>query len=247
MLFDNIKDILKHTNSLSFLEMVKLTGTENGTTVESISSDKSIVMFGKLDNEITELKDNSIGLSRMGILAGYVSFPMFADKNATVKITTQSRNGAEVPAEISFDSGAGHQSNYRFMSKEIVDEQIKMPKFKGANYDLTYEPTQKNLSDLAYFSSILSSYESTFSTVCKDNKLYFSIGSSSSDRALVPIADNVTCKISPNWKWPLSSILSILKLSVTEKCSMFISNQGLLKIELTSGLGTYEYYIPAKS
>lgn len=247
MIFDNVKDILKHTNNLSFLEMVKLSGTDAGTTVESISTDKSIVMFGKLNNEIEDLKDNSIGLSRMGILSGYVSFPAFSEKDASVKIVKQPRNGADVPAEITFDSGHGHQSNYRFMSKEIVDEQIKMPVFKGANYDLEYEPTQKNLQDLTYFSGILSSYESTFSTVCKDSKLYFSIGSSSSDRALVPIADNVTCKISTNWKWPLSSILSILKLSGTEKCTMFISNQGLLKIELVSGLGTYTYYIPAKA
>jgi hypothetical protein len=28
MIFDNIKDILKHTNSLSFLEKVKLSGTD---------------------------------------------------------------------------------------------------------------------------------------------------------------------------------------------------------------------------
>jgi hypothetical protein len=138
-----------------------------------------------------------------------------------LRLYKQTRNGTDVPSEIAFDSGHGHQSNYRFMSKEIVDQQIQIPVFKGATYDLEYEPTQKNLQDLTYFSGILSSYESSFSTVCKDNKLYFSIGSNSSDRALVPIADKVTCKISSNWKWPLSSILAILKLSGTEKCTMF--------------------------
>lgn len=247
MLYDNLKDMVKHTYSLGFIEAIKISGSDTGTRIDAIANDKTVVMYGKLSDEIVELKDQVIGFSRMAVLKGMLEFPSFASDTSKITLVHQKRNGLEIPAEISFDSGSGHVANYRFMSREATEEQVKVPPFKGAIWNVTVTPTKKNLTDLAYFNSVLGSYEPTFDVVTANGNLQFNIGSSGSDRSTVPIATNITGSMSHVWSWPLVQVLSILKLGDASKCSMSFSDQGAMKIEIDSGVGQYQYILPAKS
>ena len=247
MIYDSLKDVLKHTHGLGFLDTVKLVGTDKGVTVESLAEDRSVVLRGSLNNSINGLEDETIGLTRMSVLNGYINFSPFAEDDAEISIKSSERNGEEVPSELSFKSAEGHKASYRFMAREVVEENVQIPPFKGAEWDIVYKPTAKNLTDLAYFSNILGSYEPTFSIHVEEGNMSLAIGSSSSDRSLVPFATGIDAEsFNSGWKWPLTCVLSILKLGANADSTMYLSSVGALRIEIDSGLGTYEYILPAR-
>ena len=247
ILYDNLKDLLKHTQELGFIEKAKITGTKTSTTIEAITEEKSVVFTGTLKTPIEELADHTVGLSRMAVLKGYVNFPPFGEDSATISIETVSRNNEEFPSEIQFASTSGHNAHYRFMSREIAEDQIQVPKFKGAAWDVEYVPTQKNLKDLQYFSGILSGYEPTFGVNVSNNTLSLSIGTGPTDKSMIPFGEVGQGSISGNWRWPLSEFIAILRLSSNSECRLHISNKGVLKLVINSGLGNYEYILPART
>lgn len=247
MLYDNLKDVIKHTFGLGFIDATKLVGENSETRVEAIAEDKSVVMYGKLKSEIADIDNETIGFARMAVLKGMLDFPPFGEDAATITIETQSRAGVEIPSEIAFKSTEGHKANYRFMGKEATNESIKVPPFKGATWDVVVEPTKKNLKDLSYFSSVLGAYEPVFTVVTSGSNLEFHIGAGGSDRSIVPVASDITGALSHQWSWPLSQVLAILKLSDASVCTMSFSDMGAMKINVDSGLGSYEYVLPARS
>jgi hypothetical protein len=242
---DSLKDIIKYTHGLGFINMVKLIGDNTTTKVEAIDDDKTVVLYGTLYQPIAEL-EATIGLSRIAVLKGYLEYAPFECDKSKLAIITQERAGVEVPVELSFDSGAKHVANYRFMSEDMANEQIKVPPFRGVKWNVSITPSKATIRDLVYFNSILGSFESTFTVSTKDDTLYFSIGSGPTDRSTIPFATNITGSMAHQWSWPLAQVISILKLSDAAECTMSFSDQGALRIELDSGVGKYEYILPAR-
>jgi len=244
---DIFKDILKHTHSLGIFEMVKVTGTLDETVLESVDPEKTVIFKGKLKNPVPDFIDSTVGLSRMGVLDGSLKYPGFDDDNATVSIIKQDRNGTEVPVEIEFKSPDGTDAHYRFMLADVINQQLKAIKFKGAEFDIEFTPTPKNLKDLTYWNSVLGAYEQNFSPKTDGTNLYFHIGDGVSDRTKVHISDSIEGSVTQDWKWPLDIVLRILRLGDNGIATLSINNQGLLQIVVDSGLGEYTYLLPAKS
>ena len=244
---DILKDVLKHTHGLGIFEMVKITGDVEKTTVETVDADKTVIFKGETHNPYPEFVDATVGLSRMQVLDGYLKYPGFDGDGSDVKVNTQERNGETVPVEVEFTSADGNDAHYRFMLADVINQQLKSIKFKGAEFDINIVPTAKNLKDLGYFNTILSSYEAMFSPTTDGTQLYFNIGDGISDRAKVLVSDNIEGVISKDWKWPLDVVLRILRLGNSGNCVLSINDQGLLQIKVDSGLGVYTYLLPAKS
>lgn len=245
MIIDSFMDILKHTHGLGFIELVKLTGDDKSVTIEAMDPDKSVVVNGTLNTPIDKL-EGTIGLSRLSVLSGYINYPPFSSDNANSGIVKHKVH--DTPFEIKFDSKAGHVSHYRFMAESVANDQIKVPPFKGATWNVEIEPTKRGLRDLATMNGILGSFESVFSVQTVNNNLEFSIGAAGSDRTKLVFAEDVQGVLAHTWSWPLSQVLSILKLQDTSKsCKMSFSDQGALKIEIDSEMGTYQYILPARS
>ncbi len=245
MLLDSLKDIVKHTNSLGFIEMVKVVGSTADAKIEAIDADKTVIVFGSMYQPITGI-DTTVGLSRIAILKGYMDFPLFSAPTAKVDIVSELRGTVNVPVEVKFDSGVGHTANYRFMSEAMVNEQIKVPPFKGATWNVTVSPEKKKIAELAYFQGVLGGFEKRFVVSVNKGTLNFNVGSGPTDRTIVPFADNVTGTLTHQWSWPLSQVLGILKLSETaSSTTMKFSDMGALMIEVDSGIGKYQYILPA--
>ena len=230
MIKDIFKDVLRHTHALGFIEMVKITGTTEGTEIEAMDADKTVILKGKLHNPVADFVDQTVGLSRMSVLDGYLKFPGFGDEGSNVEVKTQERNGNDIPVEISFSSAEGHTGSYRFMLA-----------------DVSIQPTQKNLKDLGYFNGVLGGFEPVFSPSTKDGALFFSIGEGAGDKSKLPINNNVEGELSGNWKWEIDKALSILRLSDSANCTVSFANAGAMQIVIDSGLGEYTYILPAKS
>ena len=248
MLSEVLTDILAQTHGLGFMEMMKIDSSATETTIAAINDDKSVVAYGTLNSPLTEL-DGVVGLSRMAVLQGYLKFEHFNGPNSTIEIKTTQRDGADVPTEISFSGPGGHASSYRFMHKDVVEEQVKVPNFKGAAWDVVITATDDLLKDLSYFNGILGAFEATFTAKTDANgDLNFYIGSGPTDRATVPVAKNVNGTLTGNLTWPLVETLAILKLaSKATDCIISFSNKGVLKIEMETAIGSYEYLLPARS
>ena len=58
-------------------------------------------------------------------------------------------------------------------------------------------------------------------------------------------ANNIEGKLTEGWSWPLNQVLSILKLGMSGICVVQISDQGALQIIIDSGIGAYNYILPA--
>jgi len=245
MLLDSFKDIVKHTAGLGFIDMVKLVGTKTDAKVEAIDADKTVVIFGSMYQPIEGI-DTTVGLSQIAVLKGYMDFPLFSGDKSSTTIVTELRNGVTVPTEVKFDSGLGHLSNYRFMSETMVNEQIKVPPFKGATWNITITPEKKNITNLSYFQGVLGGFEKRFVVSVDKGVLNFNVGDGPTNRTTVPFAENVTGTMKHQWSWPLTQVLSILKLSETASTTtMNFSDMGALKIDIDSGIGKYSYILPA--
>tara|TARA_B100000929_G_scaffold290219_1_gene283101 strand:+ start:876 stop:1622 length:747 start_codon:yes stop_codon:yes gene_type:complete len=247
MVFNILSDIVKHTHALGFIDAVKVTGHEDSVTVEAMEENRAVVLTGTLNTPIDNLQ-GTVGLSRMGVLAGYLGFDRFNSKDATVQIETRERGGAEVPAEVTFDSGSGHSGQYRFMAAEVAEEQIQVPPFKGAEWKVTVEPTNAGVTDLTTMNNILGSYEDSFIAKTNNGNLEFHIGSGSTDRSSITFAKNVEGTLTHAWRFPIANFLAIMKLhKSSESTRVSFSDAGALKIEVNSGIGTYTYILPARA
>ncbi len=244
---DTMKDILRHTHDLGVFEMVKIKGTAESTEVETVDADKTVIFKGELNNPVVDFVDATVGLSRMGVLKGYLQYPDFENENATVRVVTQDRNGESVPTEVEFISENGTDAHYRFMLADVINQQLKDIKFKGAEFDVDIEPSQKMMKDLTYFNTILAAYEANFMPKTEDGALYFHVGDGGSDRTKILINNNVEGEINTDWKWPLDVVLKILRLGDNSSLVMSFNNQGLLQIKVDSGMGVYTYLLPARS
>jgi len=242
MLLDALKDIVKHTSSLGFIEMVKLIGTPADLKIETMDADKSVIIYGSMYQPEAGI-ESTIGLSRLAVLKGYIGLH---DESA-VSIITETRSGSVVPTELLFDDGKDSLANYRFVSETMINEQIKVPVFKGASWDVVFAPTKLAITKLSDNYGILGGFEKRF-IVSVDAKgtVKFNIGSGPTDRVSVPFATGVTGTLKHQWTYPLSQVLAVLKLTDTASTStMHFSDSGALKIEIDSGIGKYTYILPA--
>lgn len=241
MLLDSIKDIIKHTASLGFIEMVKINGTVTTTKLETKDVDNTVIIFGEMYQPIKGI-DATLGLSRLPVLKGYIGM----HENSDVTIITEVRGTVSVPTEIVFDNKDGFVSNYRFMSESMINEQIKVPPFKGATWDVVTVPSKSSITLLNDNFGVLGSFEKRFTATVDKDTLKFNIGTGPTDRTVVPFAKNVTGSLKHQWSFPLTQVLAILKLTDSAaSCSMSFSDQGALKIDIDSGIGKYSYIVPA--
>jgi len=246
MLSEVLTDVLAQTHGLGFIEMMKIDSDSAGTKIAAIDDAKTVVIYGTLNSPMTEL-DGVVGLSRMAVLQGYLKFPPFTSGASTIEIKTTQRDGVDVPTEVSFSSDDGHESSYRFMHKDVVEEQIKVPSFNGATWDVVIKNTDDLMKDLSYFNGVLGAFEPVFTAKTDGTDLNFYIGSGATDRATVPVAKGVNGTLT-GATWPLVEVLAILKLAAkSDDCTLSFSNKGVLKIEMETGLGKYEYLLPARA
>jgi hypothetical protein len=238
MLLDQFKDIVKHTHQLGFIEMVKVVGTGTEAKIEAIDADKTVVVYGDMYQPIKDI-ESTVGLSRMAQLKGFINL----HDGSVVSVISENRGGVDLPVELKFDNGEGEVAVYRFMSEAMANEQVKVPPFKGATWNVTVKPEKKKIDRLSAYDGILTDTRFVVST--DKDTLFFAIGSGPTDRSTIPFATGITGAMKHQWSWPLTQVLSILKLNDTSEVTMHFSDMGAMKIDVDSGIGKYSYILPA--
>ena len=240
---DHLLDIVKNTQGLGIIELVKISGTATETAIEALAEDRSVIVQAKLNTPVAEFI-GTFGMPNLGKLSTILGIPEYKE-NAKISITTQDRNGATVPVGLHFENAAGDFKNdYRFMSQEIVNDKLKTVKMRAVTWNVEFEPTVANIQRLKFQASA-NSEENNFTAKTNNGNLELSFGDHSSHAGNFVFQQGVTGTLTKGWAWPVKAVISILDLPGDKKFS--ISDEGAAQITVNSGLATYNYILPAQS
>jgi hypothetical protein len=240
---DILKDIVAHTHSLGFLPLVKITGTDSETVIESMAEDRSVIVSAKTTAPVHQF-DGVFGMPNLDKLKLHLNCEEYKE-NAKIEVVKAERNGNTVPTGLHFENSAGDfQNDYRFMNTEIINEKLKTVKFKGAKWDIEFEPTVTSIMRLK-FQAQAHTEETVFQVRTEDGNLIFFFGDASTHAGSFVFEANVSGKLKQVWAWPVQQVMSILNLSGNK--TMKIADAGALQITVDSGMAVYDYILPAQS
>ena len=238
---DSLKDLIDHTLGLGTIELIKVTGTDTETAINAVAENKSVIISGIFKDPIADFI-GVFGMPNLNKLKTIIGFDDYDEKSKINVIRTQ-RDGVDVPSTIHFETKTGDFINdYRLMLKSVVDEKVKSVSFKGAKWNVEFEPTIAGIQRLKKQSQANSEEEHfVFKTDGSDLKVYF--GDASTHSGNFVFNTPVTGTLAGIHKWPVKEFLAIMDLVGDKKVK--ISEQGATEITVDSGIATYVYLLPA--
>lgn len=235
---DYLQDMIAHTSALGFIDLIKVTGTDQETKINASSEKQTVMITGTFKNASPDFI-GTFGMPNLGKLKTILSFDEYGDDS---KISVV-RNAASLPECVHFESKNGDFVNdYRLMSKEIADDQVKIFAYKGKDWDVEFVPSVESILRLKKQSQVHSE-EETFATRIANGNLYFDFGDVSTHNGNFVFQSGVTGTLSKKLKWPVTHVISILNLPGDKVFR--INGAGALEITVDSGLANYSYLLPA--
>ena len=242
---DILQDIVSHTQNLGFLTTVKITGTDKGTTINSMADDRSVIMEAETAAPYPDMI-GVFGMPQLNKLKYLLDGAEYKD-DAKITVTTADRNGETLPVGLHFENKDGDFKNdYRFMLTEVINEKMKTVKFRGVKWDVELEPSVASVQRFNFQAGAHNEHP-TFLAKTDNGNLKFIFGDASTHAGEFIFAMGINGKLDRGWTWPVMPILSILKIADVNNTKMSLSNEGAIQITLDSGLATYKYIIPAQA
>ena len=237
---DYLLDIVSHTHDLGCIDLVKVIGDDRTTMVHGVAEDKTVVMQANFRDPVPEFV-GTFGMPNIAKLKILLNLQEYRE-DARLSITSKD-TGA--PDGVLFENATGDfRNNYRFMSSQLVDARLKVPKFLGVNWDIEFEPAVAAIMRLR-MQAQANAEEPTFQVKTENNQLKFSFGDHSTHAGVFVFQDGVTGQLKRSWSYPVAQINAIL--SLTGDKVMKISDSGAAEITVDSGLAVYSYIILAQT
>jgi len=239
---DFLRDVVQHTQSLGGIGSIRITGSDTETKVDTVTDDNSVIVKAKLRESMPEFT-GAVGLPNLAKLNTILNISEYRDE-ATVSITTETRNGVTEPSGVLFVNQAGDFRNeYRLMSASVINEKLKTVEFKrDPNWTISFAPAANSIQRLKFQASA-NSDEDCFTAEVDGGNLKFYFGQVSSHAGDFVFQSGVTGSIKRTWRWPVAAMINILSLP-GDKIMKF-SDDGVAQIVVDSGIAVYDYYIPA--
>lgn len=242
-IYSVLKDIVSHTQTLGFLNMLKITPDKDTTVIESITDDRTVILKANTHSKIEEFLD-TFGMPDLHKLAFHLKNPEYSE-NAKITVETGVRNGETIPTHIHFENANGDFHNdYRFMEKSIIEEKLKSVKSKIAKWDVVFEPSIAAIQRLKLMSGSLDQDDKLFQVVTEDGNLNFYFGDLNTHAGKFTFFHGVDGNLKNKWAWPVDVVRRILDLDGDKTVS--ITDQGAMMISVDSGLAKYDFILPAQ-
>ena len=240
---DNLQDLIQHTHGLGIINLIKIVGTDKETLVSAVSEDKTVIVSGKTNDVITEFS-GTFGMPNLSKLKTILSFDDY-DENAIITVEKKNEDGVDYPESIHFETKNGDFVNeYRFMSKSVVEGQVRNVTFKGVTWNIEFKPS---VAGIMRFKKQVSAHSEELNFTLKtdngDLKIYF--GDHSTHSGNFVFQSGIKGTLSKKWMWPVKVFQAILDLP--GDMTVRISDQGAAEVIVDSGLATYSYLIPAQA
>ena len=240
---DILKDLVAHTHSLGFIDLVKITGTNDSTTIEALAENRSVIVQAETHNPVIEFK-GTFGLPNINKLDLHLKNPEYKE-NAKIDVVWEKRNGEDRPTMIHFENATGDFKNdYKLMGTELINEKLKTVKFKGANWQVEFEPSVTSIARMK-LQAAAHSEETVFLVKTENDFLNIFFGDASTHEGSFTFQMGITGKLRQNWSYPISQVISILNLD-GDKTVKF-SDDGVVLVTVDSGITKYNYFIPAQT
>ena len=237
---DYLQDIVQHTHSLGFIDLVKITGTDAITSIDAVSEDRIAIIQAQFHNPVPEFI-GTFGMPNLGKLKTILDIPEYKE-DATIDITQKNTGD---PDGISFKNKSGDFKNdYRLMTANVVTDKLKTVKFKGVKWGVEIEPTVAAIQRMRFMAQA-NAEETTFIAKVENGNLVFYFGDHSSHAGNFVFAHDVAGSLTKAWNWPVGAVISILSLP-GDKMIRF-SDEGAAQITVDSGLAVYNYILPAQT
>lgn len=240
---DILQDLVAHTHALGFIPLVKISSDGQATEIEAMAEDRSVIVNAKTKLPVNEF-EGTFGMPNLNKLDIHLKCPEYKD-NAKISVVTAQRNGEEIPTGLHFQNAGGDfQNDYRFMNTEIINEKLKSVKFKGAKWDIEFEPQVASIQKLK-FQANAHSEETVFQVKSDNGNLVFSFGDASTHAGEFVFEAGIDGKLKQTWSWPVIQVMSILNLAGDK--TVRIADVGAMQITVDSGIAEYNYILPAQS
>lgn len=235
---DYLQDIVAHTHSLGFLPLVKISSNDDGTKIESMAEDMTVIMNAKTHENVEDFV-GVFGLPDLDKLNLHLKNPEYKE-NAKIKVVTTEKDGKNIPTSLHFENASGDFRNYyRFMGEGLINEKLKMNfTFRAPKWDIEFEPSLSSIARLKLQAQAHNG-ETYFKVKTENNNLVFSFGDVSTHAGSFNFQQDITGNLKHTWTWPIMQVMSILNLSGTKV--MKITDVGAMVITVDSGLASYEY------
>jgi hypothetical protein len=240
---DNLQDLIQHTFGLGVIDLIKVVGTDQETQIAAIAEDKSVIVTGTFKTPLADFI-GTFGMPNLSKLKTILGFDDY-DESATINVTRVNKDGVDTPTAIHFETSTGDFVNdYRLMSKTIIEEKVRNVTFKGAAWNVEFEPTVAGIMRLKKQASA-NSEENNFTTKTDNGDLKIYFGDPSTHSGNFVFHTGVSGTLSRQWMWPVKVFQSIMDLPGDK--TVRISDAGAAEIVVDSGLATYRYLLPAQA
>ena len=239
---DFLQDLIQNTHGLGVIDLVKITSTDKLTKVDAIAEDRSVIVSGTYNTPVDNIV-GIFGMPNLGKLKTILGFSDEYNENANIYVVKETKDGEVVPTTIHFETkDKDFVNDYRLMTKDIVENKVKNVSFKGATWNVQFEPSNASIIRLKK-QAAANSEEDTFSTKVEKGNLVVYFGDPSTHSGNFVFQTGVTGTLNKSWQWPVKVFLSIMDLPGDKIIK--ITDQGATEITVDTGLAMYSYIIPA--
>lgn len=242
---DYLLDIVQHTYSLGVINLIKITGDENSTSVNAFDqATKTVVLNAEFKNPIPEFI-GTVGMPNLDRLNTILNLPVYKDGAKITVLKQKDNDGNDIPSSIQFENAEGDfKNNYRFMSEAVINDQLKNVKMKQVKWGVEITPTVQAIQKMK-FQTQAHSDATAFSTKLENGDLKFYFGDHSSHAGNFTFAAGCGGTLTKQMYWPVAVVNSILSLPGDK--TFKISDDGVAEITVDSGIAVYHYMLPAQT
>jgi hypothetical protein len=240
---DHLLDIVQHTHGLGIINLIKVTGTEEETTLEAIDVERLVIVKAKIKGVVPEFI-GTFGMPNLAKLNTILNTPEYKED---ANITVTKKAVTNEPDGIHFENKTGDFKNdYRLMGSGVIEAQIKTSKLvKEIKWSMEFQPSAISAQRLKFQASA-NSEETNFVAKTENGDLKFFFGDHSSHAGDFVFHAGVNGTLTKAHRWPVNVVIGILSLP-GDKTFKISGDDGLIEIAVDSGLAEYRYLLPAQT
>ena len=238
---DILKDLIDHTHGLGVIDIIKITGTAQETQFLALSDNKTVIIDGSFKNPVADFI-GTFGMPNLGKLKTILSLEDY-DSNSAIVVNREVRDGVNVPIMIHFQTqNSDFINDYRLMSKTLVEGRVPNVAFKGATWNVEFEPPIAGIQRLKRQQQA-NSEEVHFAMKTENGNLKIYFGDPSTHSGNFVFQAGVTGSTNNTWMWPVKEFIGIMDMVGDKKIR--VSDAGVAEVTVDSGIASYRYLLPA--
>ncbi len=239
-----LSDIVRVVGTLADVANVRIEGTDTSTKI-FVKVDRFVVVNGQMHEPIDGI-NFTCGINDLQLFSKIVGAPGFDQNTVTTTVFHETQD--EVPY-VEFVAEGGDEYKFALLNERLAYEWMSVPTFLNrTSFPVSTCLEQSKIGLLKYWYKALEDYDPKEVWVGTDStgRLMFTfvVGLECSNCRRISMANGIVGKLTRRYAYDIKTLLDVLKLSViSQSLTMHISDMGVMRIDVDSGLGMYKFYM----